>query len=395
MALTTATAHFADATRLYQQGNLHRARDVAEQALLSLSFMSVGAELKEACASTACGASSSPASSRACPHADNSMLRRHHQLFGNSLLLLSTIYTAAGDYMEAERLLATCEGYWRDHLSNGEGSSAGDRRETTMRGDAVGGRDLDEGLAGVAYNRAVLQLEQLRHTSPPTASRLQERANDPSSVWPSLPPSPARSSPLRTQDDERRRQTVAAEVLRKYLYDAKDKLSHTLGSGRSMLADVHHSCGVCHYYLKDYVAALEAWQQSMAIRVHGRRCRAGQQGKEIEDGTLSGGVDELKVALTLEHIAQVYHFIEGKAADALKIYDAVAATRERYLGSAHPLYARTLFEKAVVASGLGHVKLARALLKACQDICVRSGSECDPEFGREVQRWREYVGTSS
>ncbi|KPI87204.1 hypothetical protein ABL78_3720 [Leptomonas seymouri] len=392
MDVTTAAAHYADATRHYHQGNLHRARDIAEQTLLSLSSLPADAESPPTDGDGSCIGSSLPA---AAPR-DASLQRRRHHLFANILLLLSTIYAAVGDYAEAQRLLSTCEGYLKEHCLHTKRGGRCSGTEAANEGGETACRDLDEGLAGVAYNKAVLQLEMMHHTGSPAVTRSNDRAALPSAAWtsvlPSLPPSATLSPVLPTQDEEQRRQTIAAEALEKYLYDARDKLSHTLGSQRCLLADVYHSCGVCQYYLKDYVAALDAWQQSMAIRVHVRSDRLREQGSEGSQDAFSSGVEELKTALTLEHIAHVYQLVEGKAADAMKIYDTVAATRERYLGPAHPLYARTLLEKAVLASGLGRAKLARALLDACHGICTRSNSECSQEFSREVQRWSEYVG---
>lgn len=434
MDLRKATADYAGATRLYQQGNLHRARDVAERALLDLSSLPTSNSTLEGNVDD--GDDDSVAVRPPSHSATPSNAPAHHQLYGNLLLLLASIYTAVREDAEAERLLATCEGYWREHLAHGGGGGCSDvnkkrganhhhnnyRGSSVEKGEAADLTcyDVDEGLAAVAYNRAVLQLEQLHDTTPTAASdhhhqqQRHQHAMLPSVMHVSfaLSSSPlcVRGSTENKEEQERqqqRQQEVATHILHTYLDSARDRLRHTLGAPRCLLADVYHSCGVCLYYMRDYIGALEAWQQSLAIRVHVHSCltsrqessanaKTGQVKKKSKAASApANSVEELKVALTLEHIAQVYQLIDGKAAEALKMCDTVAVTRERFLGPLHPLYARTLFLKAVLASRLRRVELARALLEACDDICHRNGSECSPEFVEQVRQWKVYVGVSS
>lgn len=343
---TTAAACLAEATRLYQQGNLHGARDVAEEALLSLSS-STGTTVNSQTTTSSSGDNTTQ-------HITNTAQHRH-ALFGNALLLLSAVYTAVRDFAEADRLLVTCEGYWREHL----GHCAGDASQE-------GKLEVNEGLAGVAYNRAVLRLEQLDG----------ERAITTQS-----------QSQSQSQQQQQHRREVADAVLHTYLDDARERLDHTLGRQRCLLADVHHSIGVCHLHCRRYVEALSAWQQSLAIRTRVQhRCQA-----DDAAAAAAGDAEELKVALTLEHVAQVYQLLEGRGDEALRMLDAVADTRAGLLGPRHPLYARTLLAKAVLAEKLGRLRLARALLEACHGICGRSDCECDAAFVKDVEQWRCYL----
>lgn len=432
--ITTAAADYAEATRFYQQGNLHRARDMAEQVLLSLSSAT---NTSTATSSSGCPPNTATATGGAAPGLLSpipsraaSGERTRHQLFGNALLLLSSVYIAVRAYAEAERLLATCEGYWREHLLNANTTAtAAALEQQTMRlrtkqDDAarvLACRDRDEGLAGVAYNWAVLELEKMEQLT--CTSTASSRANvNTSAATDALHPAHLGANALTSSSDtqpdpsyvtsqereeqarrerEKQLQAVATEILSKYLHVARDKLSHTLGPHRCLLADVYHSCGVCHYYQMDYVRALEAWQQSMAIRVHVHRRGVSARTNEhaAADASVAhtevsdSSVEELKIALTMEHIAHVYQHVDGKAVEALKMYDAVASTRERHLGSLHPLYARTLLAKAVLASRLGRRKLACALLDTCQRICSGENHECSLSFVKEVQRWWDFVAS--
>jgi hypothetical protein len=371
--LAGAAASFAEATRLYYAGNLHSARDVAEQLLLSLATSSaerMGTPMTD------------PSNrSRFTDATREGCQRQHHQLFGNVLLLLCSVYTAVREYSEAERLLAVCEGYWKEHLHN---------NDTGIVKTSTPCRDLDEGLAGVAYNRAVLQLEQLRC---PTAASDEDRhtmITDPAHM-PTVPP-PFSLLDIEKEEEQRRR-CVAADILTRHLDDARDRLNHAVGPLRCLLADVHHSRGVCRYYCRDYVGALEAWQQSIGIRVHLHHHLTRRQAKAAVADDDSGGsaVEELKLALTMEHVAHVYQLIDGRMVDALKVYDVVAATRERLLGPAHPLCARTLLGKAVLASTLGRTTVARALLDRCRALCTEGGAAFDAKLAEDVRRWHGFV----
>ncbi|AYU77092.1 hypothetical protein, conserved [Leishmania donovani] len=386
MSLSLATALYADATRLYRLGDLHHARGAAEEALLSLSHSPHsdisdhtnhrhgGVHHEEAADSVSVGCEGSQAQQR-----------QRHRLFGNTLLLLSSIYMAVHDYAEAERLLVTCDGYWRERLTSTHTrlSSAG----TSAEVECACCSELDEGLAGVAYNRAVLRLEQLRRTPSSPARRGDGE------LWVAPPAdlcgADARLThslipPSSTAATSGTPETLLASAMA-LLLDAQDRLAHTLGPPRGLLADVLHTIGVCHYEAADYIAALQAWQRSMAIRVHLHALRR-RSDKNAAQRTLRGGgggecgdgTEELKLALTMEHVAQVYRLLEGRSVEALKLLDTVAATRRRYVGPTDPLCARTLVLKGVMAAELGHTKLARALLGRCSAIYGDAGSETPP-----------------
>ncbi|AIN96448.1 hypothetical protein LPMP_130180 [Leishmania panamensis] len=410
MSLSLATALYADAARLYRLGDLHHARSAAEEALFSLSprmdsamagktrhhHGDVGHE--ESADSVSVGCESSQAQQR-----------RHHRLFGNTLLLLSCIYMAVQDYIEAERLLVTCDGYWRERLTvpHTRAPSPGTSVE-----ECACCSDLDEGLAGVAYNRAVLRLEQLQCTLSLSPSRgdkalwvtpLVDVRDAGARLTHSPIPSSSTAAPSGTPE------TVYASVMA-LLLDAQNRLAHTLGPPRGLLADVLHTIGVCHYETADYITALEAWQRSMTIRLHlhaqrnrsdtdaaQRVLRRGEgSGEEGSDGT-----EELKLALTMEHVAQVYRLLEGRSVEALKLLDTVAGTRRKYLGPTDPLCVRTLAFKGALAAELGHTKLARALFDRCSAIYSDTGPETPPPCSsacavQGMEQWRRHqVSTSS
>lgn len=404
MSLSLATVLYADATRLYRLGDLHHARGAAEEALLSLS-RSPHRDISDHASHRHGGGDHEETADSVSVDCEVSQAqqRQRHRLFGNSLLLLSSIYMAVQDYAEAERLLVTCDGYWRERLTSTHTrlSSAG----TSAEVECACCSELDEGLAGVAYNRAVLRLEQLRRTPFSSASRgdgelwvaplVDVCGADARPTHSSIPLSSTAASSGTPE-------TVLASVMA-LLLDAQDRLAHTLGPSRSLLADVLHTIGVCHYEAADYIAALQAWQRSMAIRVHLHALRqrsdkdaaqrALRRGVGGDDGECSDGTEELKLALTMEHVAQVYRLLESRSVEALKLLDTVAATRRRYLGPTDPLFVRTLVLKGVLAAELGHTKLARALFDRCSAIYGDAGPETPPPSSsacaaQEVEQWR-------
>ncbi|KAG5484292.1 hypothetical protein LSCM4_07858 [Leishmania orientalis] len=374
MSLSRATALYADAVRLYRLGDLHHARDAAEEALLSLSSCT-HSDIRSSSNDYHGGVSHEESADSASVgfEASQAPQRQRHRLFGNTLLLLSSIYMAVQDYAEAERLLVTCDGYWRERLSgaHAKASSAG----TSAEAECACCSELDEGLAGVAYNRAVLRLEQLQ--SAPSSSTSCED----SSPW--LAPlvdvcgadarltNTSLSSPPTTASSGTLEAALASVMA--LLLDAQDRLAHTLGPPRGLLADVLHTIGVCHYEAADYIAALQAWQRSMAIRVHLHALRlrsdkgAAQHTPCRGEGSRAsdGGTEELKLALTMEHVAQVYRLLDRRSVEALKLLDTVTDTRRKYLGPADPLCVRTLMLKGVLAAELGHTTLARSLFERC------------------------------
>ncbi|KAG5509504.1 hypothetical protein JKF63_06209 [Porcisia hertigi] len=367
MRLALATALYADATRLYRQGDLHHARDAAEEGLLSLSpGAHSGVTANHHLHGSVEPEKNTDRLSVGCEGLQAQQRRRHH-LFGNILLLLSSIYMAVQDYIEAERLLVTCDGYWKERLAGTptKASPAG------TSGDAEGARcgDLDEGLAGVAYNRAVLLLERLQCTpslsprrgdsSPWVAPLVDVCGVDARETHSSTSSSTVATSPGTPE-------AVHARAMA-FLLEAQGHLAHTLGPPRRLLADVLHTLGVCHYEAADYIAALEAWQRSIAIRVHlhAQRLRTDHVTLQRDEGG-GAGTEELKLALTMEHVAHVYQLLDGRSLHALKLLDTVAQTRRQYLGPTHPLYVRTLAHQGVLAAELGHTRLACALFDPVQ-----------------------------
>ncbi|GET86862.1 hypothetical protein, conserved [Leishmania tarentolae] len=386
MSITLATALYADATRLYRLGDLHHARDAAEEALLSLS-QNPHSEMSNRNNDSHGNSNheeTTEGDSIGCEGSQGQQ-RQRHRLFGNVLLLLSSIYTAVQDYAEAERLLVTCDGYWRERLSSMHTKVSAVGTPAGM--DCVCYSELDEGLAGVAYNRAVLRLEQLRCTplssvsrgdGAPCAAPLADVCGTDARL--TYSPIPVSSTAVSSGTSE----TVYASVMT-LLREAQDRLAHTLGPQRGLLADVLHTIGVCHYEAADYIAALQAWQRSMAIRVHLHAQRQ-RTDRDAAQRALGGGgavecsesTDELRLALTMEHVAQVYRLLEGRSVEALKLLDTVAATRRKYLGPTDPLCVRTLALKGTLAAELGHTKLARALLDRCSAIYSGADPETPP-----------------
>ncbi|KAG5483980.1 hypothetical protein LSCM1_05830 [Leishmania martiniquensis] len=409
MSLSQATALYADATRLYRLGDLHHARDAAEEALLSLSPCT-DSRIKSSSHRHGGDISHEEPADTASVSVEGSQAQRRqrHRLFGNILILLSSIYMAVQDFTEAERLLVTCDGYWREHLTDAHAkrASASTFEEATRSCCS----ELDEGLAGVAYNRAVLRLEQLQSApssltcfgdrSPLVAPLVDVCGADARLTNLSLSSS-ATAAPSATLEP------VLASVMA-LLLAAQDRLAHTLGPPRRLLADVLHTVGVCHYEAADYIAALQAWQRSMAIRAHlhslrqrSETCAAQHTLSRGEGVGESGdGTEELKLALTMEHVAQVYRLLEGRSIEALKLLDTVADTRRKYLGPTDPLYARTLVFKGVLAVELGHKKLARVLFERCSAILSDASLERRPARSsscalQEVEQWRLHLGSTS
>ncbi|EKF38412.1 hypothetical protein MOQ_001380 [Trypanosoma cruzi marinkellei] len=252
---------------LYESGDLSRARELAEEALHAAE-----------------------------PHDEES--------FAEALLLLSNVYCAAEDFLEAERLVTTCCCFVEEHL----GAS-------------------HIGAVTSRLNRAIILLERYR---------LQGGA--------------------------------LSEVGRAYelLQEAERRLEDDVGdAGRLLLAEVLHNSGVCCELVGRYADALTVYMRSMQIRVR------------YKD---SAGVTDMKLALTMEHVAMLYRLMGGpKLQGALRLMEVVATTRRRYIGPRHPLYASALLSQGVIAAELGHQRRATALLRNVLQIRTRLYGADDPQ----------------
>ncbi|KAH9600154.1 hypothetical protein LSM04_004880 [Trypanosoma melophagium] len=251
-------------------------------------------------------------------------------LFAEGLLLLANVYCAAEDFAEAERLAATCCCYVEEHLG-----------------------PTHIGVATARLNRAVILLERYRlrsgnhdttHTNTNTDSNSGNNGNNSNSG----------SSGLRLVEE--------AYAL---LQTAARQLENVDGVNRLLLAEVLHNTGVCCELVGRHVDALAAYMRSMQIRVH---------------YTDASGVCDLKLALTMEHVAMLYRLLRGtKLQEAARLMDAVATTRRRYLGPRHPLFAAAILEQGVIAAELGHKRRAVLLLQKALDIRRRLYGEEDPQ----------------
>ena len=226
-----------------------------------------------------------------------------HVQFGNGLLLLGNIYCARQEFEEAERMVATCEGYLAEHL----GAS-------------------HPGVATALLNRAIILLERYR------------------------------TSPLRLVDNVE--WVVRASG---FLEQGQSLLQNAYGTDRLVLADVHHNQGCCQEVMGDFVGALTHYMKSMKIR------------ERFKDAT---GSTDLKLALTMEHVAMIYRCVEDKVDDACRIMGVVASTRRKYLGPLNRLYLQSLLQHGVIALEAKNRRLAKALLVKCLDLhCTVYGSD--------------------
>lgn len=312
---------YHEAMACLAEGDLQLSREKAEDGLQALSTT----------VTTSSPSSSSSFPLSLCPQTQTSA----HTLFANMMVLLSNVYSAAGSFDEAERLLATCAGYIVEHIS-----------------------PTDVRLATIAYNRAVLRLEVAR-LSPLCFSR---------STAPSLTSSSASVSSSSVEEGVR-------EALTVLLPEAEWLLRDVLGVQRLLLADVWHSKGVCHYLFNEYVSALECFHRSLELRVR------------YDD---EAGVTQLKLALTLEHVAQIYRLQRAHLPEALHLLDVVVLTRRQLLGPHHPLYGAALVEEGVLAAELGKKKKAIAALTRACEVAERA---YDADDGRriEVEQWLHHV----
>lgn len=281
-----------------------------------------------------------------------------HVQFGDGLLLLSSIQCAAKEYDEAERMVATCHGYLQEHLGPSH-----------------------HGVATALLNRAVILLERFTLESSllsvlPTAERGPRDDDEPSLV------PKERRSPLRGPSHPKRHSDLSASTssnpiilsgntnapassapriervvdAQKYLAEAERLVENTFGPDRLVLADIHHNHGVCCEILGGYTDALEHYLKSLKIR------------EKFKD---TSGATDLKLALTMEHVAMIYRLTEVKLGDAVRLLAVVAQTRRKYLGPSHPLYAAALFEQGVCALESLHRRLAIPLFLKCLEIRVK------------------------
>lgn len=240
-----------------------------------------------------------------------------HVQFCDGLLLMSCVALATREFDEAERLVATCHGYLTEHL---------------------GARH--EGTGTTLLNRGVILLERYRHTASLLHNGETAAASSSKSVDSSPPP----------------QIEWVVDALR-YLEQAAAILINSFGVQRLSLADVYHNTGCCQEILGQYTDALSSHARSLRIR------------EKFQDQT---GVTELKLALTMEHIAMIYRLTEAKLPEAVRLLGVVAATRRRHLGPTHPLYASTLFHQAVCASEGWNKKLATSLFLQCLQAQLKS-----------------------
>jgi len=181
------------------------------------------------------------------------------------------------------------------------------------------------------------------------------------------------------------------------------------GAARLLLADVLHTKGVCLYRVGKHVDALAAWQGSMEIRVrwaalaperrrsingvgglahapYNMAAAAGDDDDNEDDAAM-----ELKLALTMEHVAQVYRFVPEKRVMALKLMSRVAATRRRHVGPRHLLYGRTLMMQSVVAEEAGRSKLALAVMETAAEVLRDADGGVPAAELRHVEDWIAYL----
>lgn len=258
-----------------------------------------------------------------------------HVLFLHCLLLLASIYSTVGATGEADRLLATSAGYATEHL----------------------GPD-HLGLATIAYNRAVIRVEDYRRDA--------ELPADDAPPPPSSSRSGSAGAPVLSL-------AAVIEARDVFLEEAAWRLRNELGVDRLLLADVYHTHGVCEYLLENYVSALESFRRSLEVRVH---------------YTDHSGVTELKMALTLEHVSQLYRLLGTLPArtKALDLLGLVTRTRRRWLGPSHPLYGSALFAAGVMAAELQRWALAEEALAEAAAVARATYAEGDLRL-EEVEHW--------
>lgn len=156
--------------------------------------------------------------------------------------------------------------------------------------------------------------------------------------------------------------TRAHELLQAAEQQLKDDVRR---SRRRLLADVLHNSGVCCELLGRFTDALTAYMRSMQIQV---------RYKDM------AGVADMKLALTMEHVAMLFRLIGGqKLQEAQRLMSVVAATRRRFIGPRHPLYATALLAQGVIAAELGHQRRAAALLQKALEIRTRLYGPDDPQ----------------
>lgn len=359
-AVRSATALHEEAIRHYTTGDLHAAREAAEEAILLIAPVKGDPQQQWIHGPTGGDSVTAP---------DAAL----HHLMSNLLLLLSCVYCATGDFKEAWRLLTTCTCYIREYCASAAGAEA-------PNGSSRGGLLL----ATCVYNEAVLRLEQLREA--------EVDAGVPASVTATSLSSVGSNSSLAERQQHERDEILA--LLQNQLSVAEEGLKHATGAARLLLADVLHTKGVCLYRLRRWVDAVLTWQSSMAIRVKWATMSAerhAQYGEQHFGRAEDAATMELKLALTMEHVAQVYRFLPEKRITALQLVSRVAATRRRLIGPMHLLYGRTLMTQGVLAAEVGRLKLALASMEAAAE--VLHGTECRVSAAelQMVEDWIRYL----
>ncbi|CCD16626.1 unnamed protein product [Trypanosoma congolense IL3000] len=149
------------------------------------------------------------------------------------------------------------------------------------------------------------------------------------------------------------------------LIEAERFLTNVCGVSRLVLAEVLHNSGVCLSLLGRYVAALTAYMRSMQIRVR------------FKD---AAGVTDLRLALTMEHVALLYRLMGGpKRQEAALLMEVVASTRRRLLGPQHPLWAAAVLAQGVIAAELGQRSRAQSFLRGASVALSSHYGEESPE----------------
>lgn len=166
--------------------------------------------------------------------------------------------------------------------------------------------------------------------------------------------------------------SVVEEADECFLAEAERRLDDVLGPERLLLADVWHCRGVCC----EILAGIERADRKDEERPERRRSDGGAAGlplyvKALECYTKSmdvraryadvAAVTELKLALTMEHVAHLLKLSAtpadpGRKEEALALLGTVAATRRRLLGPRHPLLASTLLAEGALLAELGRYK---------------------------------------
>lgn len=322
-SLRAQRAAMVGAERLFHEGRLEECREATEDLLIGLSSITEGESDGDGThinITTAHEAKPTPIEEEA-----------RHELFSGALVLLAGCYSAVGSLTEAERLLATCQGYIDEHIASVGSSATGPISAV----DSIPGR-ANVALAVLAYNRGVARLEQYRTDA---------------------------ATPM----------AVVREADASFLAEAEQRLADVLGPARLLLADVCHSRGVCCEILAgqsitnsnskhsgipppfSYLGALAYYQRSLDIR--GR----------LSDGAAA---TELKLALTLEHVAHLLRLTatptDGQQArlEALGLLEAVCEARRRLLGPGHSLSVAAMTGLGALAAELGRYKKSRRAFAA-------------------------------